>query len=159
MTLSAPTDGCRASMAVTLSVLFFLGGRPSFAADSVSIERLLAEPRSYHLRIVSLRGTAHQIQIIHQAPPADGLLRFDFQCYFLHPAYTFVLADDTGFLQVTVRARPPCVSRFSPAEPPEVEEGDQVALDAQITVAQDYAEGQFRQVIQALVVNIAREGS
>lgn len=136
-----------------------LDSPPSNAAESVSIQRLLADPLPYHLRIVSLQGTAHQIQIIHQAPPADGQLRFDFQCYFLHPAYTFVLADDTGFLQVTVRARPPCVSRLSPAVPPEVQEGNAVVLDAQITVKEDYQGGQLRQVIQALAVNIVREGS
>jgi hypothetical protein len=105
---------------------------PAWAGEPVTIEKLQANVSSYHLKIVTLQGAAHQIQILADPPPA--LPRLDFQCRMVHPAYTFVLADETGFQQITVRARPPCVSKQSPAEPPDVADGDTVTVDAQITV-------------------------
>src|SRR3989338_1616406 len=109
-----------------------VSGSLGFAAEPATIGKLQADPQSYNLKIVTLRGTAHQIQILTNPPPA--LPRIDTQCLMVHPPYTFVLSDDTGFLQITVRARPPCVSQHSPAEPPDVADGDTVLVDAQITV-------------------------
>ena len=105
---------------------------PAFAAETVTIETLQNHASSYHLKVVTLHGIVHQIQIL--ADPPVALPQLDFQCRMVHPAYTFVLADETGFQQVTVRARPPCVSQQSPAEPPDVADGDTVTIDAQITV-------------------------
>lgn len=127
----------------------------SFAAEPLTIGKLLADPQSYHLRIITLSGTVHQVQILADAPGSG--LRLDFQCSFVHPPYTFVLADDTGFLQVSVSAKPPCVSKMSPVEPPDVSEGDKVMLDAQITVAHRYNEGVSRPTVQALAVGIRRQ--
>jgi len=145
------------AIAVLIAALAATAGPAAQAADPVTIARLLADPSPYHLRTVSLRGTAHQVQIIMPSPPSDQVPRLDFQCYFIHPAYTFVLADDTGFLQITVRARPPCVSRFSPAEPPDVVEGEPVSIDAQITVLHQYNDGSNRFVIQALALGITHD--
>ena len=139
------------------ALLLCVSGSPGFAADPVTIEKLQADPQSYHLKVVTLRGTAHQIQILTSPPP--DLPRIDTQCLMVHPPYTFVLSDDTGFLQITVRARPPCVSQHSPAEPPDVAEGDSVAVDAQITVTQGSGPGAAGATLNALALGIRRGGN
>lgn len=126
------------------------------SAEPVTIEKLQADPHSYNLKMVTLRGTAHQIQILTSPPPA--LPQIDTRCLMVHPPYTFVLSDETGFLQITVRARPPCVSKLSPAEPPDVADGDMVSVDAQITVAPGSGSGTAGATLDVLAVNIQREG-
>jgi len=126
----------------------------SLAAESVTVEKLQADPQSFNLKLVTLRGTANQIHIL--ANPPSALPQIDTQCLMVHPPYTFVLSDETGFLQVTVRARPPCVSKHSPAEPPDVADGDIVSVDAQITVTQGSGPGASGSTLDALAVNIQR---
>lgn len=128
----------------------------AMGAEPVTIEKLQADPQAYHLKLVTLTGTAHQIQILTGQPSA--LPQLDFQCRMVHPAYTFVLADETGFQQITVRARPPCVSKHSPAEPPDVADGDLVSVDAQITVMPGPGPGAVGATVDALAVNIQRRG-
>ena len=139
------------------ALMLCVTGSHGFAAEPVTIEKLQADPQSYHLKVVTLRGTAHQIQILTSPPP--DLPRIDTQCLMVHPPYTFVLSDDTGFLQITVRARPPCVSQHSPAEPPDVAEGDSVAVDAQITVTQGSGPGAAGATLNALALGIRRGGN
>lgn len=127
----------------------------SFGAEPLTIGKLLADPQSYHLRVITLQGTVHQVQILADAP--ESRLQLDFQCSFVHPPYTFVLADETGFLQVSVSAKPPCVSKMSPVEPPDVGDDDKVVVDVQITVARRYSEGVDRPTVQALAVGIKRQ--
>lgn len=149
-----------------IASVWLAGATPLLAADPVTIAKLLADPKVYHLRVVTLQGTAHQVHTLApsdvDAPPVNApgtTYRFDFQCYFVHPAYTFVLADDTGFLQIAVRGRPPCVSQLSPAEPPEVSEGDKVLIDVQVTVGQRYIEGAERHTLHVLAIGIQRLGN
>lgn len=143
---------------VILSALVLLTSPVAvLAGEPVTIAKLMTDPQPYHLKVVTIQGTAHQVQILADAPVSGP--RFDAQCYFVHPPYTFVLADDTGFLQISVAARPPCVSKMSPAEPPAVSEGDKVAIDVQITVTHRYSEGANRPTIQALAVGIRRFGN
>jgi len=132
-----------------------VGGSFGFAAEPVTIGKLQADPQSYNLKIVTLRGTAHQIQIL--ASPPSALPRIDTQCLMVHPPYTFVLSDDTGFLQITVRARPPCVSQLSPAEPPDIADGDTVFVDGQITITQ--GPGMAGTTLDVLAVSIQRVGN
>lgn len=124
------------------------------AAESVTVEKLQADPHSFNLKLVTLRGTAHQIHVLTGSPPT--LPQIDTQCLMVHPPYTFVLSDETGFLQITVRARPPCVSKHSPAEPPDVADGDVVSVDAQITVTQGSGPGASGATLDVLAVNIQR---
>jgi len=142
---------------VVQTLLLCAIGSPGFAAESVTIEKLQANPSSYHLKVVTLRGTAHQIQILTSPPPA--LPRIDTQCQMVHPPYTFVLSDEASFLQITVRARPPCVSKHSPAEPPDVADGDAVSVDAQITVTPGSETGTAGATLDVLAVNIQRVGN
>jgi hypothetical protein len=132
-------------------------GPPGLAAESVTVEKLQSNPSSYHLKVVTLQGTAHQIQVLTNPP--SPLPRIDTQCLMVHPPYTFVLADDTGFQQITVRARPPCVSKHSPAEPPDVADGDTVSVDAQITVTPGPGPGATGTMLEVLAVGIQRVGN
>ncbi|MEK7294836.1 MAG: hypothetical protein AAB049_07630, partial [Nitrospirota bacterium] len=142
---------------VVQALLLYAGMSLGLAAESVTIEKLQASPQSYHLKVVTIRGTANQIQILTSPPPA--LPRIDTQCLMVHPPYTFVLSDETGFLQITVRARPPCVSQHSPAEPPDVADGDTVSVDAQITVTPGSGTGTAGATLDVLAVSIQRVGN
>ncbi|HEX9741631.1 MAG TPA: hypothetical protein VGA17_02450 [Nitrospiraceae bacterium] len=141
---------------VMQTLVLCVSGLLGSAAEPVTIEKLQADPHSYNLKMVTLRGTAHQIHILTSPPPA--LPQLDTRCLMVHPPYTFVLSDETGFLQITVRARPPCVSKLSPAEPPDVVDGDMVSVDAQITVAPGSGSGTAGATLDVLAVNIQREG-
>ncbi len=125
-------------------------------SEPVTIEKLQADPQSYNLKMVTIRGTVHQIHILTSPPPAFP--QIDTRCLMVHPPYTFVLSDETGFLQITVRARLPCVSKHSPAEPPDVAEGELVSVDAQITVVPGPGPGAAGATLEVLAVNIQREG-
>jgi hypothetical protein len=142
---------------VVVQMLLVCLGGPVAAAEPVTIEKLQADPQAYNLKIVTLRGTAHQVQILAGQPPA--LPQIDTQCLMVHPPYTFVLSDETGFLQIMVRARPPCVSKHSPAEPPDVSDGESVSVDAQITVVPGTGHGTGGGTLEVLAVKIQREGS
>jgi len=142
--------------AVMQTLVLCLSGSFGSAAESVTIEKLQADPQAYNLKIVTLRGTAHQVQILTSPPPA--LPQLDTRCLMVHPPYTFVLSDETGFLQITVRARPPCVSKHSPAEPLDVADGDMVSVDAQITVVPGSGPGATGATLDVLAVNIQHEG-
>jgi len=48
---------------------------------------------------------------------------------------------------------------MSPAEPPDVSEGDQVAIEAQITVGHQYSEGADRLSVQALAKGVRKLGN
>jgi hypothetical protein len=137
------------------TLMWCLGGSLALAAESVTVERLQADPHAYNLKLVTLKGTVHQIQILTSPPPAFP--QIDTRCLMVHPPYTFILSDETGFLQITVRARPPCVSKQSPAEPPDVADGDSISVDAQITVVPGAGPGTAA-TLDALAVNIQRTG-
>jgi hypothetical protein len=143
----------RVGLNVSLLVVIALSSHPVYA-EQVTISRLLADPQPYNLKVITLTGTAHQIHLLRDAPETRP--RLDFQCYLVHPPYTFVLADETGFLQITVRGRPPCVSKHSPAEPPDVSDGNKVSIDAQITVSLAYSAGVASSTVEALALGIRR---
>jgi len=143
-----------ATLSVLSALVWWSPQAGPLAAEPVTIAALLADPQPFHFRIVSLKGTVHQVQILTD-PPVNAP-QLDYQCYMVHPPYTFVLADGTDFLQVTVAGRLPCVSKHAPAEPPDVAEGDTALIEARITVTHRYSEGSNRPTIQALAVGIRR---
>ncbi len=147
----------RTSTVAVAALLMGASVSPGLTAEPVTIEKLQADPKSYNLKMVTLQGTANQIQILTSPPPAHP--RIDTQCLMVHPPYTFVLSDDTGFLQVTVRARPPCVSQHSPAEPPDIADGETVTVDAQVTVSRRSGAGPGNDTVEVLAVNIRHEGN
>ena len=147
----------RVGAVILLALPVLMTSVAATAGELVTIGKLLADPQPYHVSVVTLQGTAHQLQILQDPPEKNP--RLDFQCYMVHPPYTFVLADDTGFLQIHVAARPPCVSPMSPAKPPDVSEGDKVAIEAQITVGYQYSGGENRPTVHALAKAIRRLGN
>src|SRR5437899_11245977 len=62
------------------------------AGEPVTIAKLLADPQPYHLKVIAVQRTAPHAQILQDKPGSNP--RLDFQCYMVHPPYTFVLADD-----------------------------------------------------------------
>ena len=143
--------------ALLQALVMCVSGSPGFAAELVTIEKLQADPPSYNLKMVTLKGTAHQIQIL--TGPTTTLPQLDFQCRMVHPPYTFILSDNTGFLQITVRARPPCVSQHSPAEPPDIADGETLTVDAQISVSRRSGAGPGSDTVEVLAVNIRHAGN
>ena len=137
-----------------LLLWLFVSLADAASAPEVAIGTLLADPLAYHMKVVTLSGTSHQVQALQDPPHQRPTL--DYQCYLVHPPYTFVLADDTGFLQVTVTGRPPCVSQQSPAERPDVSEGETVQVEAHIRVTPVYRDGMATQSVEAHAVGIRR---
>ncbi len=90
------------------------------ADDPVPIREVLADPDAYHFRMVSLQGTVRGVTPLPPYTPGP-----DTTCY---GAYTFVLEDETGSMEISVLGI--CGRPFMRA--PEVVEGESILLVAQI---------------------------
>ncbi|SPP64704.1 hypothetical protein [Nitrospira lenta] len=90
------------------------------AEEPIPIQQILEEPRIYHLRQVTLQGTARDVQ------PLDPYkLPNDTPCY---GAYLFKLEDDTGVMSVAVLGL--CGRPL--IRDPEIEDGQRVEVSATI---------------------------
>lgn len=104
--------------AVALAVLGF----PSVlrAEEPIPIQQILDEPRIYHLRQVTMQGTARDVQ------PLDPYkLPNDTVCY---GAYLFKLEDDTAVISVAVLG----ICGRPLIRDPEIEDGQRVDVSATI---------------------------
>lgn len=104
--------------AVALAVLGF----PSvlLAEEQIPIQQILDEPRIYHLRQVTMQGTARDVQ------PLDPYkLPNDTVCY---GAYLFKLEDDTAVISVAVLG----ICGRPLIRDPEIEDGQRVDVSATI---------------------------
>ena len=104
--------------ALVLAVL----GLPSVlrAEEPIPIQQILDEPRIYHLRQVTMQGTARDVQ------PLDPYkLPNDTVCY---GAYLFKLEDDTAVISVAVLGL--CGRPL--IRDPEIEDGQRVDVSATI---------------------------
>ena len=104
--------------AVVLAVLGF----PSvlLAEERIPIQQILDEPRIYHLRQVTMQGTARDVQ------PLDPYkLPNDTVCY---GAYLFKLEDDTAVISVAVLG----ICGRPLIRDPEIEDGQRVDVSATI---------------------------
>ncbi|MCS6284498.1 MAG: hypothetical protein RL768_146 [Nitrospirota bacterium] len=104
--------------AVVLAVLGF----PSvlLAEEPIPIQQILDEPRIYHLRQVTMQGTARDVQ------PLDPYkLPNDTVCY---GAYLFKLEDDTAVISVAVLG----ICGRPLIRDPEIEDGQRVDVSATI---------------------------
>lgn len=90
------------------------------ADESVTIGEVVADPDTYHFRMVTLQGTVRQVTPI---PPytTDP----DTACY---GAYTFMLEDETGSIKISVLG----ICGRPLIRTPEVTEGETILLVAQI---------------------------
>ncbi len=92
----------------------------ALADEPVPIGRIVADPEPYHLRFVTLQGTAQQVQVLDPYRQPSGTI-----CY---STYLFTLQDDTGSLDVAVLG----VCGQAVGRTPEVSDGDKVIVKAQI---------------------------
>ena len=106
-------------LAVVLGLLA-LGGLAHADDEPVPIGEVIADPDAYHIRIVLLQGTVRRITQLPPYSPAS-----DTTCY---GAYTFVLEDETGSIEISVLGF--CGTPVLRA--PEVREGELILLKAQI---------------------------
>lgn len=90
------------------------------AEEPIPIQQILEEPRIYHLRQVTLQGTARDVQ------PLDPYkLPNDTACY---GAYLFKLEDDTAVMSVAVLG----ICGTPLVRDPEIEDGQRVEISATI---------------------------
>lgn len=90
------------------------------AEEPIPIQQILEEPRIYHLRQVTLQGTARDVQ------PLDPYkLPNDTACY---GAYLFKLEDDTAVMSVAVLG----ICGRPLVRDPEIEDGQRVEISATI---------------------------
>jgi hypothetical protein len=90
------------------------------AEEPIPIQQILEEPRVYHLRQVTLQGTARDVQ------PLDPYkLPNDTACY---GAYLFKLEDDTAVMSVAVLG----ICGRPLVRDPEIEDGQRVEISATI---------------------------
>jgi len=113
------------------------------AEEPVSIQHILEDPRIYHLRQVTLQGTARSVQ------PLDPYkLPNDTVCY---GAYLFKLEDDTAVISVAVLG----ICGRPLIRDPEIEDGQRIEVSATI---QAPSHGGYYLSFQGLKVVTEQEG-
>ena len=90
------------------------------ADDSVSIGEVVADPDAFHFRLVSLQGIVRQVAPLPPYAPGPDTI-----CY---GAYTFMLEDESGSIEVSVLG----ICGKPILRKPEVNDGEQILLKAQI---------------------------
>ena len=93
---------------------------PLWADEPTGIQQILDEPRTYHLRHVTLRGT---VRDVHSLDPYK--LQNETVCY---GAYLFRLEEDDATIPVAVLG----ICGKPVVRDPEVEDGDHVEVSATI---------------------------
>ncbi len=91
------------------------------AEEPISIQRILEEPRLYHLRQVTLQGTARDVQ------PLDPY-KLPNEIDVCYGAYLFKLEDDTGVISMAVLG----ICGRPLIRDPEIEDGQRVDVSATI---------------------------
>lgn len=88
--------------------------------EPIPIGEIITDPQPYHLKLVTLQGTVRQVQPREPYSQPEGPA-----CY---GAYTFVLEDDTGAMDVVVLG----ICGVPTLRTPDVAEGDTIVLKAKI---------------------------
>ena len=113
------------------------------AAESITIREILDEPKSFHLKQVTLQGTVRNV-----TPLDPYKLQAGTMCY---GAYLFYLEDETSSINVAVYGR----CGIPTVKDPDVEEGQRVELTATI---QSPSHGGYYLSFQGVKVARDREG-
>ncbi|MGQ0810933.1 MAG: hypothetical protein ACT4OO_06890 [Nitrospiraceae bacterium] len=139
---------------LTLFVSLILVPFPLLAEEPVSIQNVLAEPDSFHLRQITLEGTVREVQPLAPYTAPSGAM-----CY---GAYLFRLEDETGSLPVAVLG----VCGVPILRDPDVADDDRVMVRAAIqapghggyflTLSGLRVSTQDRGELQAVAVTISR---
>ena len=90
------------------------------ADEPVSIGEVIADPDSYHFRTIPLQGTVRQVTSLPPYSPGQ-----DTTCY---GAYTFMLEDGTGSIEISVLG----ICGKPLLRKPEVSDGEVILLAARI---------------------------
>lgn len=106
-------------------ILLIMAGTALFstvalADEPVPIGEVVADPDAYHFRIVPLEGTVRRVTPLPPYSPGK-----ETTCY---GAYTFMLEDETGSLEVSVLG----ICGTPLLRKPEVNDGERILLKAQI---------------------------
>ncbi len=119
-------------LAVGIQRLFFcclisyLFSVPAVGDEPIPIAEILASPESYHLDLVTVRGTVRHVERLAPYHLPSGSI-----CY---GAYTFTLRDETGSLAVSVLGF--CGTPIF--REPAVADGDRIILRAQIHASDQF---------------------
>ncbi|MDP3092501.1 MAG: hypothetical protein Q8N04_17645 [Nitrospira sp.] len=129
----------------TATVLVIMG-LPTFllAEEPIPIQQILEEPRIYHLRQVTLQGTARDVQ------PLDPY-KLPNEIDVCYGAYLFKLEDDTGVMSMAVLG----ICGRPLIRDPEIEDGQRVEVSATI---QAPSHGGYYLSFQGLKVVTEQEG-
>ena len=129
----------------TATVLVIMG-LPTIllAEEPIPIQQILEEPRIYHLRQVTLQGTARDVQ------PLDPY-KLPNEIDVCYGAYLFKLEDDTGVMSMAVLG----ICGRPLIRDPEIEDGQRVEVSATI---QAPSHGGYYLSFQGLKVVTEQEG-
>lgn len=138
----------RAQMLIGLLVALWLwwavvGASPASAAEPIAIREILDEPRSFHLKQVTLQGTVRNVTPLDPYTNQSGTM-----CY---GAYLFYLEDETSSINVAVYGR--CGVPL--VKDPDVEDGQRIELAATI---QSPSHGGYYLSFQGVKVTRDKEG-
>jgi hypothetical protein len=133
---------------VTLLAILWLGWSPigsscASAAEPITIREILDEPKSFHLKQVTLRGTVRNVTPLDPYKVQAGTM-----CY---GAYLFSLEDETSSINVAVYGR----CGIPTVKDPDVDDGQRIELAATI---QAPSHGGYYLSFQGLKVVRDREG-
>lgn len=105
-------------LVVVVSVMILAG--LARADEPVSIGEVIADPDAYHFRTIPLQGTVRKVTPLPPYSPGQGAT-----CY---GAYTFMLEDETGSIEISVLG----ICGKPLLRKPEVNDGEGILLAAQI---------------------------
>jgi hypothetical protein len=110
----------RGTLCSVVTVVLLAWAGPASADDPIPIGEIVADPDAYHFRIVPLQGVVRRVAQLPPYTPGP-----DTTCY---GAYTFMLEDDTGSIEVSVLG----ICGRPILRKPEVTDGETILLTAQI---------------------------
>ena len=120
-----------------------IGSSYASAAEPITIREILDEPKSFHLKQVTLRGTVRNVTPLDPYKVQAGTM-----CY---GAYLFYLEDETSSINVAVYGR----CGIPTVKDPDVDDGQRIELAATI---QAPSHGGYYLSFQGLKVVRDREG-
>ena len=138
----------RARTLIGLLVALWLGwavveASPASAVEPIAIREILDEPKSFHLKQVTLQGTVRNVTPLDPYTNQSGTM-----CY---GAYLFYLEDETSSINVAVYGR--CGVPL--VKDPDVEDGQRIELAATI---QSPSHGGYYLSFQGVKVTRDKEG-
>lgn len=131
------------NLVAILWLLWLAGPSLALAAEPIAIREIIDDPKSFHLKQVTLRGTVHNV-----TPLDPYKLQAGTMCY---AAYLFYLEDESSSINVAVYGR----CGVPTVKDPDVEDGQRIELTATI---QSPSHGGYYLSFQGVKVAREREG-